>query len=92
MPSGVTGMCNNVHRKLTRSVSDAHTMNSSPAHIVSEWLKTQQDTRPLSPQSSVTSSGSGSDTHPDDCGLHDRNTFLEEGSGMRGELSDQWSV
>ncbi len=59
-------------------------MNSTPALIVSEWLKNQQDARPLSPNSSVTSSGSGSDTaQPDDCGLHDRNTFLEEGSGMR---------
>ena len=44
---------------------------------------------PLSPQSSVTSSGSGSDSqqHPDD--HHQaRNTFLEEGSGMKGTSFD----
>ena len=38
---------------------------------------------PLSPQSSVTSSGSGSDTHDTD--QHQRNTFLEECSGMKGK-------
>lgn len=37
---------------------------------------------PLSPQSSVTSSGSGSDSHQDDG--QSRNTFLEPNSGMKG--------
>lgn len=43
---------------------------------------------PLSPQSSVTSSGSGgSDSHHDDGPQPVRDSFLEEGSGMRGQLS-----
>ncbi|KAK3089916.1 hypothetical protein FSP39_007637 [Pinctada imbricata] len=37
---------------------------------------------PLSPQSSITSSGSSSDAHQDD-GPHVTNSFLEDGSGMR---------
>lgn len=42
---------------------------------------------PLSPQSSVTSSGSGSDTQQQsDEPQQNRNTFLEEGSGMKGKL------
>ena len=41
---------------------------------------------PLSPQSSVTSSGSGgSDVNHDDGPQPIRDSFLEEGSGMRGE-------
>ena len=40
---------------------------------------------PLSPQSSITSSGSGSDTHQDR-EQPIRNTFLQESSGMRGRL------
>ena len=41
---------------------------------------------PLSPQSSVTSSGSGgSDAHQDDGPQPVRDSFLDEGSGMRGE-------
>lgn len=36
---------------------------------------------PLSPQSSVTSSGSDS---PHETDIYSRNTFLEEASGMRG--------
>ena len=68
---------------------------------VSDWLKSNDahlingpgrpcsglsDHAPLSPQSSTASSGSGSDTHPDDIPHHSiRNTFMEEKSGMRGE-------
>lgn len=66
---------------------------------VSDWLKSNNahlmqgpgrpcygvsDHAPLSPQSSTASSGSGSDTHPDDIPPQPtRNTFMEEGSGMR---------
>ena len=69
---------------------------------VSDWLKSNDahliqgpgrpcsglsDHAPLSPQSSTASSGSGSDTHVDDVPHQPiRNTFMEEGSGMRGEL------
>ena len=41
---------------------------------------------PLSPQSSVTSSGSGgSDSHHDEGPQPVRDSFLEEGTGMRGQ-------
>lgn len=66
---------------------------------VSDWLKSNDahlingpgrpcsglsDHAPLSPQSSTASSGSGSDTHPDDIPPQSiRNTFMEEKSGMR---------
>ncbi|CAL1527783.1 unnamed protein product [Lymnaea stagnalis] len=67
---------------------------------VTDWLKTNHghhpshpilasrpqyvDHAPLSPQSSVTSSGSGgSDSHQDDGPQPSRDSFLEDGSGMR---------
>ncbi|XP_060592793.1 protein Smaug homolog 1-like isoform X2 [Ruditapes philippinarum] len=65
---------------------------------VSEWLKSNDahlmhgpgrpgsvlsDHAPLSPQSSTASSGSGSDEHREDGPHPVRNTFMEEGSGMR---------
>lgn len=65
---------------------------------VSDWLKSNDahliqgpgrpgsvlsDHAPLSPQSSTASSGSGSDEHKDDGPNPVRNTFMEEGSGMR---------
>jgi len=45
----------------------------------------QQPHAPLSPQSSITSSGSGSEEHPHGVtgDQHQRNTFLEESTGMR---------
>jgi hypothetical protein len=59
---------------------------------INEWLSSS-DTQlnrvehaPLSPQSSITSSGSSCDTHQEDGPQPFRNSFLEEGSGMRGEL------
>lgn len=42
------------------------------------------DHAPLSPQSSVASSGSGGSEHLEDQNTA-RNTFQEEGSGMKGE-------
>lgn len=65
---------------------------------VSDWLKSNDahliqgpgrpcsglsDHAPLSPQSSSGSSGSASDPHADDPPQPIRNTFMEEGSGMR---------
>lgn len=70
---------------------------------VSEWLKSNDahliqgsgrpgsvlsDHAPLSPQSSTASSGSGSDEHRDEGPQPVRNTFMEEGSGMRGEWNN----
>ena len=89
----------NLHRKLTRSASV--TPPISVPTSVSDWLNSQDDLvlrnsqhynhnvvmeghAPLSPQSSVTSSGSGSDSHETD--HHQRNTFLEECSGMKGSV------
>lgn len=49
------------------------------------------DHAPLSPQSSIASSGSGGSEHLEEAGLGGgcsglhRSSFLEEGSGMRGE-------
>ena len=88
----------NLHRKLTRSASVTPPITVPTS--VSDWLNSQDDMviknsqqhyysnvvieghAPLSPQSSVTSSGSGSDTHDTD--QPQRNTFLEECSGMKG--------
>ena len=86
----------NLHRKLVRSASVTPPI-PVPSNV-SEWLNSQDDLAlhniqnqnnnvveghpPLSPQSSVTSSGSGSDTHDND--QQSRNTFLEEYSGMKG--------
>ena len=89
-----------LHRKLTRSASVTPPINV-PSSNVSDWLNSQdgllRDNRvpttqpaephaPLSPQSSVTSSGSGSDTQQQqhDNPHHVRNTFLEDASGMKG--------
>lgn len=93
----------NLHRKLTRSasvtppisvptsVSDwlnsqddmAVLRNNNSQHYHSNVVI--EGHAPLSPQSSVTSSGSGSDTHEAD--QHQRNTFLEECSGMKGTVT-----
>ena len=79
------------HAQLTRTsslVPPPSTLNVS----INEWLSSS-DTQlnrvehaPLSPQSSITSSGSSCDTHQEDGPQPFRNSFLEEGSGMRGEL------
>jgi hypothetical protein len=79
------------HAQLTRTsslVPPPSTLNVS----INEWLSSS-DTQlnrvehaPLSPQSSITSSGSSCDTHQEDGPHPFRNSFLEEGSGMRGEL------
>lgn len=45
------------------------------------------DHAPLSPQSSVASSGSGGSEHLEDQ-TSTRNTFQEEGSGMKGEWKE----
>lgn len=76
------------HAPLTRTTSlvpPPSTLNVS----INEWLSSS-DTQinrvehaPLSPQSSITSSGSSSDTHQEDGPQPVRNSFLEEGSGMR---------
>lgn len=74
----------------------------NPEKTVSDWLQMHPavgngcgvrgrspsltEHAPLSPQSSVTSSGSGgSDSHHDDGPQPIRDSFLEEGSGMRGK-------
>lgn len=73
------------------------TVSVTPPTNISEWLATSEDScrvrpmssasdhAPLSPQSSVTSSGSGSDSHQDEGGQPVRNSFTEEGSGMKGK-------
>jgi len=82
---------------LTPPISATNPTN--PTNLA-DWLKLQDESEkahgtgssamhhehaPLSPQSSVTSSGSGSDTHLDDASgqSQHRNTFLEDGSGMK---------
>lgn len=79
------------HAQLTRTsslVPPPSTLNVT----INEWLSSS-DTQinrvehaPLSPQSSITSSGSSSDTHHEDGPQPVRNSFLEERSGMRGKL------
>lgn len=76
------------HAQLTRTsslVPPPSTLNVT----INEWLSSS-DTQinrvehaPLSPQSSITSSGSSSDTHHEDGPQPVRNSFLEERSGMR---------
>lgn len=76
------------HAQLTRTTSlvpPPSTLNVS----INEWLSSS-DTQinriehaPLSPQSSITSSGSSSDTHQEDGPQPTRNSFLEGRSGMR---------
>ena len=71
----------------TASVSDW--LKSNDAHLIQGPGRPRSglsEHPPLSPQSSTASSGSGSDTHVEDVQHHSvRNTFMEEGSGMRGE-------
>lgn len=71
---------NNVSDWLSRSESEVP-YNRGRSHSLT-FEQGQGGHPPLSPQSSITSSGS-SDTHQDMEPL--RNTFLEEGSGMRGK-------
>ncbi|XP_036367457.1 protein Smaug homolog 1-like isoform X2 [Octopus sinensis] len=72
------------------------TNSVTPPDNISDWLakcedlyprvrplSSTSDHAPLSPQSSVTSSGSGSDTHQDEGGQPIRNSFTEPGSGMQ---------
>lgn len=94
------------HSPLKRSVSLTPPMsgpsNQPLGHV---WLS-QEDLRtargpapdhaPLSPQSSIASSGSGGSEHLEDAGLGGgsglhRSSFHEEGSGMRGKKY-QWST
>ncbi|KAH9490320.1 hypothetical protein Btru_034964 [Bulinus truncatus] len=90
----------NTHAPLRRTPSIAPPVKlQSSEKAVSDWIKTNHgqhpilasrsqysDHAPLSPQSSVTSSGSGgSDSHHDDGPPPSRDSFLEDGSGMRGE-------
>ncbi|KAI4881598.1 hypothetical protein NFI96_004265 [Prochilodus magdalenae] len=84
------------HSPLKRSVSLTPPMSGpSNTPLGHGWLS-QEDLRgraapdhaPLSPQSSVASSGSGGSEHMEDgsgLGAALRSTFHEEGSGMRGE-------
>ncbi|KAL5008132.1 hypothetical protein ScPMuIL_013713 [Solemya velum] len=85
----------NDHIPLRRTAS-ATPFNLQLAANVSEWMDKNDlhmsksnsqnnilEHAPLSPQSSVSSSGSGSDTVHDDRPRPIRNTFLEEDSGMR---------
>ncbi|KAI8788050.1 protein Smaug 1 [Biomphalaria glabrata] len=89
---------NNTHAPLRRTPSITPPVKlQNPEKAVSEWIKTNHghhpilasrsqysDHAPLSPQSSVSSSGSGgSDSHHDDGPQPSRDSFLEEGSGMR---------
>ena len=84
----------NLHSPLRRTYSVAPPVSiQNPEKFVSDWLRTnddhlshvQSDHAPLSPQSSVTSSGSG-ESHHDDGPQPIRDSFLEEGSGMRGKF------
>lgn len=62
--------------------------------VVSEWMSPDDlrsravyapsDHAPLSPQSSIASSGSGGSEQTEEQGSS-RNTFQEEGSGMKGK-------
>ena len=87
----------NLHKKLTRtssvnqpcnavSVSDwlnkHHEEMSRHSSQQTSPVQSSEPHAPLSPQSSVTSSGSDS---PHETDIYSRNTFLEEASGMRGE-------
>lgn len=99
-----SGVGSQQHSPLKRSVSLTPPMsgpsNQPLGHV---WLS-QEDLRsargpapdhaPLSPQSSIASSGSGGSEHLEEAGLGGglslhRSSFHEEGSGMRGE-KDIW--
>lgn len=67
----------------TLSVSDW--LQSNDSHLIQGPGRppSESEHAPLSPQSSTASSGSGSDGHVDESQHPLRNTFMEEGSGMR---------
>lgn len=87
------------HSPLKRSVSLTPPMSGSSTQPLGHGWLSQEDLRgrgapltpdhaPLSPQSSVASSGSGGSEHLEDSsglGMAIRSSFSEEGSGMRGE-------
>ncbi|XP_058254831.1 protein Smaug homolog 1 isoform X1 [Hemibagrus wyckioides] len=87
------------HSPLKRSVSLTPPMSGSSTQPLGHGWLSQEDLRgrgapltpdhaPLSPQSSVASSGSGGSEHLEDgsgLGMALRSSFNEEGSGMRGE-------
>lgn len=63
-------------------------LQSNDAHLSQGSCRSQSvlsDHAPLSPQSSTASSGSGSDGHGEDPLHPTKNTFMDEGSGMRGK-------
>lgn len=83
------------HSPLKRSVSLTPPMNVPNQPLGHGWMSHEDlrargpqclpsDHAPLSPQSSVASSGSGGSEHLEDQTTA-RNTFQEEGSGMKGE-------
>lgn len=87
------------HAPLRRMPSFAPPNSLPITNSVHDWLQSNDahlsqcsgrphsglsDHAPLSPQSSTASSGSGSDGHAEDPLHPSRNTFMEEGSGMRG--------
>uniref|UniRef100_A0A3P9HK89 Protein Smaug homolog 1 n=1 Tax=Oryzias latipes TaxID=8090 RepID=A0A3P9HK89_ORYLA len=86
------------HSPLKRSVSLTPPMSGPNGQLLGHVWLSQEDLRtargpapdhaPLSPQSSIASSGSGGSEHLEDAGLGGgsvlhRNSFHEEGSGMR---------
>ncbi|CAG12496.1 unnamed protein product [Tetraodon nigroviridis] len=90
------------HSPLKRSVSLTPPMSGPSSQPLGHVWLSQEDLRsarapaldhaPLSPQSSIASSGSGGSEHLEEAGLGGggcpslhRSSFLEEGSGMRGE-------
>lgn len=78
----MTSSINHVSDWLQRSDGEVPYNRGRSQSITFEQV--QSGHPPLSPQSSITSSGS-SDTHHDMESV--KNSFLEEGSGMRGEKS-----
>lgn len=83
------------HSPLKRSVSLTPPMTVPSQPLGHGWMSHEDlrargpqgmpsDHAPLSPQSSVASSGSGGSEHLEDQ-TSARNTFQEEGSGMKGE-------
>ncbi|XP_038641902.1 protein Smaug homolog 1 isoform X1 [Scyliorhinus canicula] len=80
------------HSPLKRSVSLTPPINMTNQSVVSEWMSPDDlrtravyapsDHAPLSPQSSIASSGSGGSEQTEEQGSS-RNTFQEEGSGMK---------
>ncbi|XP_060924898.1 protein Smaug homolog 1 isoform X1 [Limanda limanda] len=80
------------HSPLKRSVSLTPPMSGAGSQPLGHGWLSQEDLRsargpapdhaPLSPQSSIASSGSGGSEHPDEAALH-RGCFHDDGSGMR---------